>query len=207
MAMSLRRSDPGIARVVPLPQGKTPSDAALVERALSGDRAAEEAIYLRHVAYVTALCARLLRAPSEVPDIVQDTFADVFGQLGSLRDRARLRHWITGIAVHKAHRRFRRRRLAALFGLAADGDSGADSMAPRAGLSPEHAAELARLDRLLGTLADGDRASWLLRYAEGYSLFETAELCGCSLATVKRRIARADSAVRAHVQLQEPSDG
>lgn len=206
MAMSSTRSDRSLAQVVPLPHGRAPSDAVLVERALAGDRTAEEAIYLRHAAYVTGLCARLLRVPAEVPDLVQDTFADVFEQLRDLRDRTRLRHWITGIAVHKAHRRFRRRRLAALFGAALDAGIEAGSMIPRPDLSPEQVAELARLDRVLGTVADADRAAWLLRHGEGHSLFETAELCGCSLATVKRRIGRADRAVRAHVQLEECGD-
>jgi RNA polymerase sigma-70 factor (ECF subfamily) len=39
----------------------------------------------------------------------------------------------------------------------------------------------------------------MLRLVEGLELAEVAWACGCSLATVKRRIAAADVAVRAHV--------
>src|SRR5690349_8434483 len=116
MAMPVRPVPSLNRRLVALPSPAEPSDAALVERVLRGDRAAEEAIYRRHVSYVTGLSTRLVRRRADVQDIVQDTFADVFEQLPALREPERLLHWITGIAVHKAHRRFRRLRLAALFG-------------------------------------------------------------------------------------------
>ena len=40
------------------------------------------------------------------------------------------------------------------------------------------------------------RLAWMLRYVEGCELTEVADQCGCSLATVKRRITRADDELR-----------
>jgi len=194
------------AMVIPLPQSDDVSDCRLVERAIQGDRWAEEAIYLRYVGYVNALCLRLLRSKSDAQDAVQDTFVDVLEQLRSLRDPNKLRYWITGIAVHKAHRRFRRTRLASLFGLRNTHDDEACSLVARSALSPELCSEIARLDRALSRLSDDVRACWILRYVEGYALNEVAALCRCSLATTKRRIASAEEALRAHARFDEVHD-
>ncbi|HEX6242859.1 MAG TPA: sigma factor, partial [Polyangiales bacterium] len=103
------------------------SDADLVSRVLSGDRRAEELLYVRHVGYVTSLCLRLLGRRDEAEDAAQDTFVDVLEQIRSLREPNRLRHWITRIAVHKAHRRFRRRKLLRGLGLY-DGQGGEETL-------------------------------------------------------------------------------
>jgi RNA polymerase sigma-70 factor (ECF subfamily) len=71
---------------------------------------------------------------------------------------------------------------------------------------PDIRAELALLDLALAPLADVDRAAWMLRYVEGYGLEDVARLCRCSLATAKRRIARAQQLVRAHVEIAEVDD-
>jgi len=194
------------APVLPLLQDDGVSDRVLVERALKGDRCAEEAIYVRYAGYVNSLCMRLLRTKSEAQDAVQDTFVDVLEQLGSLRQPDRLRHWIAGIAVHKAHRRFRRRRLAAMLGLYDPSQQELCSLYAHPALSPDLSAEIARVDRALLRLSDQVRACWVLRYVEGYAVNEVAVLCGCSLATAKRRIARAEAVVQIHVQLEEEQD-
>src|SRR5262249_12737265 len=85
-------------------------DAALVVRAQSGDRTAEEAIYRRHVRYVGGLVLRLLGDRAEAEDCVQETFAIALGRIGSLRDGDALRGWIAQISVNLVRRRFRRRR-------------------------------------------------------------------------------------------------
>ncbi len=187
--------------VVPFP-GAEPSDGDLVERALRGDRRAEEAIFRRHVAYLNGLGLRLLRDREEARDLVQDTFVDVFEQLANLRDPDQLRPWMVGIAVHKAHRRFRRRRLLTTLGLRHSSDHRLQSLPAARDVSPELAAELRGLDQALGQVPDDARTCWLLRHVEGYRLAEVASACGCSLATAKRRIARADAVVRRHVELE-----
>ena len=48
---------------------------------------------------------------------------------------------------------------------------------------------------ILDETAPEDRAAFTLRYLEGMELTEVAEACGCSLATVKRRVSRAQVAL------------
>lgn len=195
---------PAFATVHSLPlRERVATDAELVAGVLSGDRRSEEQLYLRHIGYVTSLCLRLLGNRDEAEDAAQDTFVDVLEQLPSLREPARLRHWITRIAVHKAHRRFRRRKLLRALGLYEARPSEEHLLPPSLQhATQEQAVELERLSRLLARLPDVARAAWVLRYVDGHKLEQVAALCGCSLATVKRRIADADAVVRTHVQLE-----
>jgi RNA polymerase sigma-70 factor (ECF subfamily) len=183
-----------------------PSDAVLVERARAGDRLAERAIYLRHVGYVTALCIRLLGQREEAEDTVHDTFVDVLEQLPSLREPERLRAWIRRIAAHKVHRRFRKRKLLRALGLYEPSSSALPLLPAVFGLSAEQRADLGRVSAVLAELADEQRAAWVLRHVDGQTLEQTAELCGCSLATIKRRLAAADAQVRKHVSFEEARD-
>jgi RNA polymerase sigma-70 factor (ECF subfamily) len=51
---------------------------------------------------------------------------------------------------------------------------------------------------LLQTLAVDDRIAWTLRFVEGHDLKAAADLVGCSLATIKRRIRRAQRFIEEH---------
>ncbi len=176
------------------------ADAELVARARRGDRWAEEAIFRRYVGPVTALAERLLRRRHEADDVVQDTFADAFVALDDLRDPSALRAWLFGIAVRRVRRRGRKLALLRMLGLDRGIDDGALDQLAAPGLSPEGRAELARIDAALARLHHDDRIAWMLRHVEGEKLEDVAALTGCSLATAKRRIAAAETLVRAHLR-------
>ncbi len=168
-------------------------------RARAGDRSAEEALYRAHVHAVAALAMRLLGRGGDAEDVVQDAFVTALSRLSQLRDGTLFRAWVLRITVREVHRRFRRRKLLRVLGL----DSGradfelAQLAAPA--LSAEGRAELTRMDRALCTLATSDRLAWLLRHVEGYELAEVASASGASLATVKRRLVRAEQRIARHV--------
>jgi RNA polymerase sigma-70 factor (ECF subfamily) len=199
-------SEPGAA-TRPVTGGREISDAQLVERARRGDRWAEEMLYRRHASHLLGICTRLLRELMDAEDVVQDAFVDAFDQMSSLREPGMFRRWLTGIAVHKAHRRLRRRKLLRALGLwdAKPELTLETCLAP--GASPEVYSEIVCLDHALTQLPDAQRIAWQLRTVEGYRLEEVAELCDCSLATVKRRLSRADACVRKHVQIEEVTRG
>ena len=54
---------------------------------------------------------------------------------------------------------------------------------------------MARVYQILDRIAVDDRIAWALRYVEGQKLEQVAGLVDCSLATAKRRIARAQAAI------------
>jgi RNA polymerase sigma-70 factor (ECF subfamily) len=176
-------------------------DATLVERACAGDRRAEEAIYRRHVRFVSGMVLRLLVDPADTEDVVQDTFALALEQMRRLRQKTALRAWLAQIAVSQVHRRFRRRRLLRFLGLErGDPTLTLESIASR-DASPDVRSDLAVLSQLLDELPVDRRIAWSLRHVEGHSLEEVAAACRCSLATAKRRIAAADRHVRPDVYL------
>lgn len=176
-------------------------DANLVERACAGDRAAEEAIYRRHVKFISGMVLRLLANPAEAEDAVQDTFALALEQLPRLRQKDALRGWLSQIAVSQVHRRFRRRRLMRLLGLDQGDPTGTLAAIASPDASPDVRSDLAALSRLLCELPPNQRIAWSLRHIEGATLDEVASACRCSLATAKRRIGAADRHVRADVYL------
>jgi RNA polymerase sigma-70 factor (ECF subfamily) len=176
------------------------SDAELVRRALGDDRWSREVLYRRHAGYLLGLAVRLLANRGDAEEIVQETFIAGFAQLATLREPEALRGWLGQIAVNLVRHRLRRLRLARLVGL----DRGADDATLEAlaapGLHPEACAELALLDRALGRLRPDLRIAWMLRNVDAMELTEVASACGCSLATVKRRLAAADDVVRRHLE-------
>jgi len=198
--MAFSRAQPSI---LPLPAADALGDAELVGRARSGDRWSRDVLYRRHVRYLLAISTRLLSNRSEGEEVVQDTFIVGFEQLGTLREPAALRSWLARIAVNLVRRRLRRGRLLRLLGLdrAPDDATLAELAAPT--LKPDDHAELALVDRMLLGMPAERRIAWMLRRVEGLPLAEVATLCGCSLATAKRRVAAADVEVARHVSVGE----
>lgn len=170
-----------------------PTDRELVERALGGEQLALQLLYRRHVQQVSERVTRLLSRTAEAEDVVQDAFVAAFADLAQLSDRSRFGGWLMRIAVHQAQRRFRRRRLLARLGLDRGSDDARLEQVADPALPLDRRLQLARLDRALGGLPPELRMAWMLRYVEGCELNEIAEASGCSLATVKRRIVRADA--------------
>jgi RNA polymerase sigma-70 factor (ECF subfamily) len=173
-----------------------PPDAELVARACDGDRAAEEALYRRHVRYVAGIVTRLLFDPDEADDVIQETFLVALESLARLRDGGAVRGWLAQIAVSRVRRRFRRRKLLRLLGLDRTEDGALEELASR-DADDRVRGELMALGVVLGGLAIEERIAWTLRHVEGFSLEEVAAACDCSLATVKRRVSRANAAVKA----------
>jgi RNA polymerase sigma-70 factor (ECF subfamily) len=173
-------------------------DAALVAAARSGHGWAEQRLYERHVQTVARTVALVLGRMQDAEDIVQETFLEALSSLPALSDPAAFRPWLLRIAVHKCHRRFRRRKLLRALGL----DRGADDVTLGAldarGASPEAHAELSRLDAVLRALPERERTAWVLRHVHGHELTEVARLTGVSLATTKRVLDRAQRRVGAY---------
>jgi len=158
---------------------------------MAGPPSLEQA-FRSHGHYVVAVATRLLGRNEEVDDLVQDVFLTAMRDLPSLRDPASLRSWLAAIAARKAHDRLRRRRLRSFLSL--DSVPNYDQLADDAA-SPEQRALLARVYTVLDKVPVKERIAWTLRHVEGQQLEEVAGICGCSLATAKRRISAAQERI------------
>lgn len=173
-------------------------DAQLVSLASEGNMQAFELLYRRHSAFAIHLATRIEGSPRDVEDIVHDAFLRAFERLRDLSDKSAFRGWLGSIVVHAVRSRMRRARLLNVLGLGRSSEPvDLDAIAsPEA--SPHVRAQLAQIYALLRTLSSDDRIAWTLRYIEGHELEAVANLTRCSLATVKRRIARAQQFLDEH---------
>jgi RNA polymerase sigma-70 factor (ECF subfamily) len=179
------------------------TEADMVEGLRHGDRATEEAFYRAHGPAVLALTTRLLGRRSDAEDAAQDTFVIAFQSIDQLRDAGALRSWVLQIAVSQVRRRFRKQRLLRILGLHVGADDATLESLVASGASAEVRTDLSALDRVLAGLPVDQRIAWMLRYVEGEELAAIATICSCSLATVKRRIASADTHIRGDLRLGE----
>jgi RNA polymerase sigma-70 factor, ECF subfamily len=144
--------------------------------------------FRRYASYVAAVAIRLLGRDDEVDDVVQDVFLAAQRGLGQLRDPNAVKQWLATVTVRIARRRLRLRRLRRMLGFGTS--SGYENLAAP-GATPDDRALLSCVYAVLDELPVGERIAWTLRYVEGERLDTVARLCGCSLATAKRRIAAA----------------
>lgn len=153
--------------------------------------AGPEDLYREYAGYVAALAYKILGRDAEVEDVVQDVFLAAVSGLHRLREPAAVKGWLASATVNVASRRLRRRKVFAVFGL----DDGPDEEPSAPGASSEQRVLLAQVYLALEALPVNDRVAWVLRHVEGESLDAVAELTGCSLATAKRRISAAQTAL------------
>jgi RNA polymerase sigma-70 factor, ECF subfamily len=176
------------------------SDGELVRRSLGGDDWAREALFRRHVAALTVMATNLLRVRADADDVAQDTFAEAYETLPRLRDPEAFRAWLFRIAVNRARKLMRRRRLARMLGLDRGVEDDGLARRPAPSASPEAILDLARVDTLMQKLPVEERLAWTLHHVEGESLESVAALLECSLSTAKRRLRGAEISIDAHVQ-------
>jgi RNA polymerase sigma-70 factor (ECF subfamily) len=84
------------------------SDAELVVRARSGDRAAFGALVERHRSLLRGLVTRLVRDPGLVDDVVQDAIVAALTGLDRLREPGSFGSWLAGIGLNTGRRLLRR---------------------------------------------------------------------------------------------------
>jgi RNA polymerase sigma-70 factor (ECF subfamily) len=172
-------------------------DEALVGQARRAEGNAFETLYRRHAEFAFNLAVRIQGSASDVEDVVHDAFLKAQERLHDLRDSAAFRPWLGSIVVRLVRTRLRRRKLLGVLGLTAPEPVDIDSVASE-DADPEARALLAQVYALLQTLAADDRIAWTLRYVERHRLETVAVMMDCSLATAKRRIARAQGFLTAH---------
>jgi RNA polymerase sigma-70 factor, ECF subfamily len=172
-------------------------DEELVLRARRAEVPAFESLYRRHAAFAFNLAVRIQGSSADVEDVVHDAFLKAQERLDDLRDSAAFRPWLGSIVVRLVRTRLRRRKLLAALGLTSPEPVEIDSVAA-VDADPEARALLAQVYALLQTLAADDRIAWTLRYVERHRLETVAVMMDCSLATAKRRIARAQRFLTEH---------
>jgi RNA polymerase sigma factor (sigma-70 family) len=156
-------------------------------------------IFDRHARHIHRYLVRRLGATA-ADDVLADTFLIAFGKRAKFDlSRPDARPWLYGIATNLVSRQWRaegrelKLRLAA--GPPAVDNGHADRVADRVSAQ----ALGADLDRALATLRARERDVLLLIAAEGLGYQEVAEALGIPVGTVKSRLSRARTRVRAEL--------
>ena len=190
-------------------QAVEPSDETLAARAAAGDDSAFETIVQRYQARVFRLACRLT-TETEAPDVLQDTFLQVYRHLSSFRGESQFGTWLYRIATNAAlmHRRATARRPAEPLDQYLprfDGDgmhaatpaelqvaSRADEVLDRQFLAVKARAVIARLPDLY-------REAFVLRDLENLTTADVAHALGIEPATVRQRVHRARLMLRGYL--------
>src|SRR6478672_5090496 len=84
------------------------NDADLVSRSLAGDRHAFAEIVARYQSLICSLGYSATGSLSQSEDLAQETFLAAWKQLRALREPAKLRSWLCGIARNQINDTFRK---------------------------------------------------------------------------------------------------
>jgi RNA polymerase sigma-70 factor (ECF subfamily) len=166
------------------------SDEALVLALRQGDRVAASELVRRYGAYVECVLARILGVDGELPDLLHDVFLNALDSIGSLKTPSMLKEWLRGVTVFVARGclRRRRRRQWLVFRPAEE----LPEIPVEVGSSDATEA-LTRTYRALAKLPPDERIAFALRFVAEMELTEVAAACDVSLATIKRRLEKAQS--------------
>jgi len=169
-----------------------PGAATLLHRLHARRPEAERWLLDTHAGRVERILLRILGDTGTLEDLVQDVFVRVFARIDDVREPEALKGFVTSVSVfvaREAIRKRRRHRWLAFFAsdelpeIAAGAGADADADA-RDGVRAFY--------RAVEVLDADARVAFTLRVVEGLELTDVAAACGVSLATVKRRIQRAE---------------
>jgi RNA polymerase sigma-70 factor (ECF subfamily) len=181
-------------------EGRPEDDVVLFARAQRGSVDAFEEIVNRYQQLAFRTAYVITGSAAEAEEAAQDAFVKAYRALGTFRTGAEPRPWLLRIVANEARNRVRSagRRHQLELRLAADFRPG--DAAP----SPEAAAlaadERRRLLAALNAMADDDRLVIASRYFLELSGEETAAALGIPEGTVKSRLSRALSRLRAKLE-------
>ena len=180
------------------PLEATLTDSQLVEQARRGDAGAFGSLVQRYQDIALRVAYLIAGDADEAEDIAQDAFVKAHAALSRFRADAPFRPWLLQIVANEARNRRRaagrRAHLALRAGHAASGDA-APSPEAAALADEQRRALLAAVD----TLRDDDRRAIACRYFLDLSEAEMAEALGCARGTVKSRLSRALTRLRAQL--------
>jgi RNA polymerase sigma-70 factor (ECF subfamily) len=185
------------------------SDEVFAARAAAGDNAAFEALVVRYQHRVFRLACRLT-SETEAPDVVQETFLQVYRHLSAFRGGAQFSTWLYRIATNAGlmQRRARARRPAEpldAFLPRFDADGKLEDTPDALRMASRVEEMLDRLDlakkvqAAVNRLPDLYREAFVLRDLEELSTADVAQVLGVEPATVRQRVHRARLLVRGYL--------
>ena len=187
-----------------MPRAESHSEAELVRQAVKGSRAAFGALVEPHSSRLIALAIRMLGAPQQAEDAVQDALASVWVARHRLDPQRPVGAFLTTVVLNKCRDRLRKRKVGRLlgFGSAAETFAVADD-SPNAEEIAVRREELRRLTTEIERLPIRLREALVLVTMDDRSQAEAAALLGVSEKAVETRIYRARKRLKERLRIFE----
>lgn len=175
-----------------------PHDEAILNDIADGDyRRALSALVRGYQQAMVGFCRNMLGDDAAAEETAQDVLLDAYKAMPRFRQQASVRTWLFAIARKKClqvrRNRDRRSRIRQdkqeIIAQSAHRD-------PPTAMGEEPEAMLERVRQSLAQLSDDEREWLTMRYDTGLSVADIAQIRDISMATVRRRLARALDALR-----------
>lgn len=175
----------------------------IIARAASGETAAFRQVYERHRQDVARLVYRMIGPRSDIEDVIQDVFVQVYKSLKDFRGQSKFSTWLHRVTVNVVlmHRRAARSR--PIFAEPpVETAVGSDDIAPDEDV--ERRERMRAFGRLLDRLAEKKRLVFVLHELQGMPPGEIARVVGAPVLTVRTRLFYARREIEAMLA-EEPS--
>lgn len=175
----------------PPPNTEPAGESVLVSRALQGDRASLDELFLRYRSVAYRVAYRLLGNEADALDAVQDGFVNALTHVARFRAESSFKTWLLRVVSNAALDlgRSRRRRDQRAVDFPHWDDLGLmDANSPHPGSALDRADLRWQLDRALSQLPESQRQTFVLHADGGLTYQEVADVQGISIGTVMSRL-------------------
>jgi len=171
-------------------------DAELVTRARDGDREAFGELVSKYIRLAGSLAYSVVGDFDVARDVVQESFLKAHRSLGGLKEPRKFKGWLYGVVRSAAIDHIRRERARPASSL--EGEH--EVRAPGGEYGPEHEVQQTevreRVRREIHGLPDNYRELVILKYLEGSTYEQIAEITGLTVEAIESRLHRARKMLR-----------
>ena len=184
------------------------NEAWLIARSIENDATAVRPIMQRNNRRLYRIARSVVRDDSEAEDVVQEAYGRAFTHLREFRGASSISTWLARIVLNEARARLRSRRETVDWASIENNQRmrGQIIPLPLVATQPDPERTMAQreiqelLEKAIDRLPDAFRLVLVARAIEGMSIEDTATLLGIRPATVKTRLHRARSLLRAKLE-------
>jgi RNA polymerase sigma-70 factor (ECF subfamily) len=178
-------------------------DAALVEAAQGGDRAALDQLLRRHYDRIHAVCRRIAGGTRDADDACQEALIKIVRGLPRFDGNAAFGTWAYRIATNAALDELRKRRRRPLLAIADSDERPNEPHDPGAARRVDAVVDRLAIDEAMAELPDEFRVAVTLRDVVDLDYAEIASVLDVPLGTVKSRIARGRAMLAQRLRLDD----
>jgi RNA polymerase sigma-70 factor (ECF subfamily) len=177
-------------------------DAELVARVQRGDKQAFDLLVLKYQRKIMRLLSRMIRDPSEIEDVAQESFIKAYRALPQFRGESAFYTWLYRIAINTARNWLAQNNRRPSTPSAQENEDGetfdatdnlTDSSNPESEMASRQIAET--VNKAMNDLPEDLRNAIVMREIDGMSYEDIAESMSCPIGTVMSRIFRAREAI------------